>query len=693
MTHRNLDLAASELLADAPIAPDLTPEDEDNVELGHTARQIRPDFDDPFADVAPLLWKPTVAIAPVVPRSVRPGFVELLATANLADCMRTAFVEQHFEHAVNALQKIYTPSLRPAVHLARAYFEMLLGHSDFARDELDRAAQSWNDDESQRYVDMLRLVNQCLCGRPRSPPPGAPNDSQDAEHLLDLMADWSAAPTRDWATSCLRMAAAQRFPNLSARLGHFAATVHAVLNELSSDAEFDSAAELQVAYVKHKFRTSTIVYRGIVGGISAAIKIIRCYNDYISPHEAGEAEILQRLGERRAPCCLWSKTYPDVVALVTSWVDGVPLARTKGYAIATADELRLKFPTRALWDAVLLRLRRRIAELSRLRVVHGDLGFDNILIDGDDIALIDFGLAVTTPSIADARIQNAAHVSSLDKTVTDLLGPSWAAINEATLNSHKETTMNAAATLPAIDTPESALDQSAWENSTGLVMCDLYGNHDPGRILTLAALRQALDELYAAEAQQFGLTKFYQSFELIGINSAFRSSEARLAFYGLTRFLHKSHNVLDIGCNTGFVSMMLAPFVRRIYGVDATKSLIQIARLTAHFLGHANCQYECVEFTRFETSEQFDVVLDLAAHGWINLTFEAFLAKVDRLLKPGGLFVIESHHLQNSADRAFDARVGRIAANGYALLDRRKVPETGDNSPREFCVFRKQAGQ
>lgn len=617
--------------------------------------------------MAPIRPDAGLAISLNVPAPMRAALEALLADVDLSDCIRGALLKQKFEVAFDAVRRARSSSHQPAADLIAAYLEMLLGHNDYADDMLARAANVWDDDPSQRYLGLVRQVNQWLNGR--LPPTGTAED------------DGVPMQSADGAFT-------QSFPSLRARLEDFSTYVNFALGELAAHAELSRIAGLRPTYVKHKFRTSTHVYRATLNGTDAAIKVIRFYNGYASPREASEAEILSRLDSAAVPRCLRFAKHPNGVVLATSWLCGTPLARTKGYASTTAAQLRDRLPTRTHWDAWRMRLRAFMADLSRACIVHGDLGFDNILLDGDRIALIDFGLATIASSADEARRQNNASVEVIDQTVAYLLGPHWAAAEKQ--DQPKEKLMNAAAKLAIVNAPAASREPAAHDSVAAAKLDDLFGGHDPGRILTLAELRQALHQLYAAEAQQFGLTKFYQSYCQIGIDQAFRSSEQRFAFYGLTRHVNKWHSVLDIGCNTGFMSMMLAPFVRRIHGVDATKSLIQIARLTAQFLGHANCQFDCAEFTRFETSERFDVVLDLAAHGWINLPFEAFVAKVDRLLNPGGVFVVESHHLKNSADRDFASRVKLIEAAGYALLDRRSVPETGDNSPREFCVFRKQ---
>lgn len=656
------------------------------------ASQRLPSFDNPFADVAPVAWAQPLAPVSTLPPCVADEVVAVLSHLDLAERVGRELTGRNFEAALQLLYGDQAVARHPAARLLRGYLHMLLGHSDDSDDEFGHVHAAWGNPEARRYVETLMLFNRTLTGRGDSSIFPDLDQRDGATRVLAAIAAWTASAehARDHGSAPWRTAECDdAFPHLAMRLDDFAGFVDAVLGDAASEADLDIGHSLPTVYVKHKFLTSTIVYRASVNAMPAAIKIIRFYNGYSSPREVREAAVLSHLGCERVPRCLWSRQYDNGMALATSWVDGAPLARTKGKAKATAGQLRDRFPTEEDWRAVRTRFQERLALLSRAGVVHGDLSFDNVLLDGEEVALIDFGLAAIAPTAAEAEAQNAAALAVVDKMVTDMVSHHWAAARTTQPHSTKESSVSPSSSAQATKINPEAPAPEAMAPAAAPTSSDLYGGFNPADITTLAQLREALDRLYASEKQQFQLTKFYQSYNLIGIDEAFRSSERRFAFYAMPRWVHKWHSVLDIGCNTGFLSMMLAPFVRRLCGVDATKSLVDIASLTANFLGHSNCQFECCEFTRFQTSERFDVVLDLAAHGWIDLPFETFAGRVDAMLKPGGIFAVESHHLQNSADRDFDHRVKLIEANGYALLDRRAVPETGDRSPREFCVFRK----
>lgn len=99
--------------------------------------------------------------------------------------------------------------------------------------------------------------------------------------------------------------------------------------------------------------------------------------------------------------------------------------------------------------------------------------------------------------------------------------------------------------------------------------------------------------------------------------------------------------VLDIGCGTGSLALRLAADARRMHGLDLSSEMIRIARGKAAAAGVDNVSFHVAAF-----DDGFDAFapgsLDgICAYSLLHLLEDrpAALARIHRLLKPGGFFV------------------------------------------------------
>ena len=102
--------------------------------------------------------------------------------------------------------------------------------------------------------------------------------------------------------------------------------------------------------------------------------------------------------------------------------------------------------------------------------------------------------------------------------------------------------------------------------------------------------------------------------------------------------MHPNMKVLEFGCGTGSTALEHAPHVAHIEATDVSAEMIAIGRRKAESAGIDNVHFLQASVEEFDESTEYDMVLVL---NLIHLLEDrpAVLAKIHRLLKPGGLFV------------------------------------------------------
>lgn len=103
--------------------------------------------------------------------------------------------------------------------------------------------------------------------------------------------------------------------------------------------------------------------------------------------------------------------------------------------------------------------------------------------------------------------------------------------------------------------------------------------------------------------------------------------------------LRPDMEVLEIGCGTGSTALLHAPRVRHILAIDISARMVEIARGKAAEAGVENVTFRCAAFDDLAVPEgSLDAVLGLSILHLLDDPREA-VARVHRLLKPGGVFV------------------------------------------------------
>lgn len=140
----------------------------------------------------------------------------------------------------------------------------------------------------------------------------------------------------------------------------------------------------------------------------------------------------------------------------------------------------------------------------------------------------------------------------------------------------------------------------------------------------------------------------YQGYERLGLAGA-KPTEQRLAAYGFLDWLQPSMQVLEIGCNNGFMAIELARRVARVDALEYNPYLVEIGRLCAAELGQHNVQLQVADFASWRPARRYDLVLSFANHctidGNLALEFECYVAKLWQLTEEGGHLLFESHNV------------------------------------------------
>ncbi len=104
-------------------------------------------------------------------------------------------------------------------------------------------------------------------------------------------------------------------------------------------------------------------------------------------------------------------------------------------------------------------------------------------------------------------------------------------------------------------------------------------------------------------------------------------------------YLTLDMEVLEMGCGTGTTALIHAPFVKHITGIDISRNMIEIARAKAESGNVENVTFQQSSIDDLDTPDaSYDVVM---GHSILHLmeNKEAVIARVHRMLKPGGVFV------------------------------------------------------
>ncbi len=104
-------------------------------------------------------------------------------------------------------------------------------------------------------------------------------------------------------------------------------------------------------------------------------------------------------------------------------------------------------------------------------------------------------------------------------------------------------------------------------------------------------------------------------------------------------YLRPDMLVLEFGCGTGSTALIHAPYVQQIQAIDISSKMIEIAQSKAAVQNIGNVSFKCATLDNLGVSDQtFDAVFGLNVLHLVPDKEDA-IARVHKLLKPGGVFV------------------------------------------------------
>jgi len=140
----------------------------------------------------------------------------------------------------------------------------------------------------------------------------------------------------------------------------------------------------------------------------------------------------------------------------------------------------------------------------------------------------------------------------------------------------------------------------------------------------------------------------YQGLCQLGVSGG-KPTELRMAHYDVDGILNDKQRVLDIGSNSGFMSLYFAQRCKHVDALEYNPYLCQIGHTAAAALSISNVSYLCSDYFVFRPRAPYDVVVSCANHATIDnrlsMSFEDYIRKIYAMLHDGGYFLFESHNV------------------------------------------------
>lgn len=200
-------------------------------------------------------------------------------------------------------------------------------------------------------------------------------------------------------------------------------------------------------------------------------------------------------------------------------------------------------------------------------------------------------------------------------------------------------------------------------------------------------IKNQIFDIFKDGSPDFGGVMPYQSMELIGLEGM-RPTEYRIQEYGLKTILSRKDDVLDIGCNSGFLDMSISNLVHSVTGVEYDKNLVKAAELVKDYLKISNCTFVNGDFNDWHKRQTmtYHVIFSFAIHHWLDIVPSEYVNILDKLLRSRGYICFESHIY--GTDVEFDQCYEEFQKLGYRTIYDKRINDSGLQE-REYLLLQK----
>lgn len=201
-----------------------------------------------------------------------------------------------------------------------------------------------------------------------------------------------------------------------------------------------------------------------------------------------------------------------------------------------------------------------------------------------------------------------------------------------------------------------------------------------------------IDILKNNKEYDYGNGYLYQSFDKVPLRGL-RNTKYRIRELKIDEFTNNK-NVLDIGCNTGFLSMSIKPIYKKLVGIDHHQISVNIANLVRDYLSISKVHFLHENFNNFKFDDNFDIIFSLANHSTEDkgiIDTNSYFKKINQLLNNKGLLFIESHHPQIETNSEFEKKVSDLINDyNYKILYKNKYKSVNFyDDGRTFYILKK----
>lgn len=237
-------------------------------------------------------------------------------------------------------------------------------------------------------------------------------------------------------------------------------------------------------------------------------------------------------------------------------------------------------------------------------------------------------------------------------------------------------------------------EDEARHNPLHLVGLENYNEKSDVEKAKNYSIRTEVERILAAGNPDFGGIIPYQSLEKIALKGM-RPTTYRVRKYAMMDILRSDMEVLDIGCNTGFIDLTIAGLVKSVTGIEYDSSLANAGSFVAKELGISNTNIQNADFNLWyeeNYEKKYDVIFSFAIHHWLDLAPDVYVNKLDVLLKKDGYLWIESHDQGGDIDyfKIIDSlkEKGWLQLQDEAIYDEEVAREVGKTG-RRFSIMKK----